>query len=200
MLDANTTRRSLSGRYIIGDVRSWPVLAPLVVSRSIPDGPPNCATWPALARYSSTIRRFSARGSFAYSSRRSSSVLVIGTVSQGLPADALDSEHAAERARHAAALRLLHRPVVGEAAPPQRRLERRDPEVAGLGRLRTAQGEQVGVVDDPELPLVDLLPRVERLAAHAVHAVVEDVQRVRHLALGLAHHPERLGLRAAEPV
>src|SRR5207302_1100688 len=69
-------------------------------------------------------------------------------------ADALDGEDAAERARDAAALGLLDGPVVGQAPPAERRLEGRHPEVAGLRRLDAAQGEQVGVVDDPELAAV----------------------------------------------
>src|SRR2546429_6976032 len=66
-----------------------------------------------------------------------------------LAAHSLHGEDTAVSTCDAAALRLFDGPVIGQTAPAQRRLEGRHPEVTGLGRLAPAQGEEVGVVDDP---------------------------------------------------
>src|SRR5689334_6530919 len=92
-------------------------------------------------------------------------------------------ERAVEGTGHRPALDLFDVPVVGQAGPSQDRLDGGRPHVARLHRLDAPQREHVGEVDEPELVLVDLQPRMRVLAAHVVHGFAEVLDHAGQLAL-----------------
>src|SRR5713101_5202515 len=79
--------------------------------------------------------------------------------------DRADGEDTVERPGHAPALDLFNVPVVGEAGPAQDDLDGRHPDMARLHGLDAAEREHIGKVDEPELELIDLKPRMRVLAA-----------------------------------
>src|SRR5947209_17813840 len=63
--------------------------------------------------------------------------------------------------------------------------------MARLHGLDPAEREHVGEVDQPELVLVDLQPRMRMLAAHVVHRLGEVLDHARELALAAGDETPR---------
>src|SRR5438874_10965158 len=63
--------------------------------------------------------------------------------------------------------------------------------MARLHGLDPPEREHVGEVDQPELVLVDLQPRVRMLAAHVVHRLGEVLDHARELALAAGDETPR---------
>src|SRR5438477_10320481 len=63
--------------------------------------------------------------------------------------------------------------------------------MARLHGLDPPEREHVGEVDQPELVLVDLQPRVRMLAAHVVHRLGEALDHARELALAAGDETPR---------
>src|SRR6202140_4959536 len=110
-------------------------------------------------------------------------MLSMGSAGETSGFDRSNRENAVECSGHRAALDLLDIPVVGEPGPAEYGLDARRPDVARLHRLDAPEREHVGEVDEPELVLVHLEPRVRVLAADVVHRLGEPLNDAGQLAL-----------------
>src|SRR6202140_2042113 len=118
-------------------------------------------------------------------------MLSMGSAGETLGFDGSNRENAVECSRHRAALDLLDVPVVGEAGPAEDGLDARRPDVARLDGLDAPQGEHVREVDEPELVLIYLQPRVRVLAADVVHGLGESLDHPGQLALATGNQSPR---------